>query len=107
MSHARCRPTDSMRQANVRIVAISWPVCQTPPRVVTHRIWVEKPNRIVRASRSTSRRTPIRASSTQHSPTPIAARTALIPDSIWSAPTAPRTATTGMKTTAGNGANGT
>ena len=28
---------------------MSWPVCQTPPRVVTHRIWVEKPNRIVSA----------------------------------------------------------
>ena len=86
---------------------MSWPVCQTPPRVVTHRIWVENPNRIVSASRSTSRRTPIRARSIQHSPTHAAARTALIPDSSWSAVTAPITATTGMKTIAGNGANGT
>ena len=47
MSQARCRPHSSIRQANVRIVAIRWPVCQTPPRVVTHRIWVENPNRTV------------------------------------------------------------
>ncbi len=86
---------------------MSWPVCQTPPRVVTHRIWVENPNRIVRASRSARRRTPIRARSIQHSPTQAAARTASIPDSIWSAVTAPMTATSGMKTNAGKGANGT
>ena len=40
-------------------------------------------------------------------PTPDAARTALIPDSTWSAVTGPRMATTGMSATAGNGANGT
>ena len=57
-----------MRQANVRIVATRWPVCQTPPRVVTHRIWVEKPNRIVSQSRSLRRTAPIRPRSHQHMP---------------------------------------
>ena len=47
--------------ANVRIVAMRWPVCQTPPRVVTHRIWVENPNRTVNQNRSASRATPIAA----------------------------------------------
>ena len=35
---------------------MSWPVCQTPPRVVTHRIWVENPNRIASQTRSTEPR---------------------------------------------------
>ena len=52
------------------MVAIRWPVCQTPPRVVTHRIWVENPNRTVSQNRSVSRATPIRPSSHQHMPTP-------------------------------------
>ena len=68
------RPHSSTRQANVRIVATRWPVCHTPPRVVTHRICVEKPNRIVSHSRSTRRWTPrSRPSSHQHRPTPPAA----------------------------------
>ena len=49
-----------------------WPVCQTPPRVVTHRIWVENPNRTVSQRRSASRSTPTRPSSHQHIPTPAA-----------------------------------
>ena len=60
------------------MVATRWPVCQTPPRVVTHRICVENPNRTVSHSRSISRATPIRPSSHQHIPTPTAASTALI-----------------------------
>ena len=56
-----------------------WPVCQTPPRVVTHRIWVENPNSSASQNRSTSRGTPIRPSSHQHSPTAGAARSALMP----------------------------
>ena len=68
---------------------------------------MENPNRMVSASRSNSVRTPIRPRSIQHSPTPPAASAALMPDSTWSAPTAPRTATTGISATAGNGANGT
>ena len=40
---------------NVRIVATRWPVCHTPPRVVTHRICVENPNRIVSHRRSQRR----------------------------------------------------
>ena len=40
-------------------------------------------------------------------PTPAAARTALMPDSIWSAVTGPITATSGISAIAGNGANGT
>ncbi len=88
-------------------MAISWPVCHTPPRVVIHRICVENPNRTVSASRSRSRSTPRRPSSIQHSPTPAAASSALIPVSTWSAVTAPRTATTGIRAIAGNGANGT
>ena len=36
-----------------------------------------------------------------------AASPALMPDSIWSVVTAPRIATNGMNTTAGNGAKGT
>ncbi len=82
-------------------------MCQTPPRVVTHRIWVESPNSTVSHSRSDSRATPIRPSSHQHMPTPEAARAALIPDSNWSAVTGPTSATIGMSATAGNGAKGT
>ncbi len=96
-----------MRQAKVRIVATRWPVCHTPPRVVTHRIWVEKPNRTASHSRSTQRAIPTRPRYHQHRPTALAASSALIPDSISSAPTAPMIATRGMKATAGNGANGT
>ena len=69
MSHARRRPRSSMRQAKVRIVATRWPVCHTPPRVVTHRIWVENPNRMASHSRSTRRATPTRPRYHQHSPT--------------------------------------
>ena len=66
-----------------------WPVCHTPPRVVTHRIWVEKPNRIASHRRSMIRGTPMRPSSIQHRPTPLAASTALTPVSTWSAVIAP------------------
>ena len=107
MSQARWRPKSSMSAPKVRIVATRWPVCHTPPRVVTHRIWVENPNRTASHSRSTTFRTPIRPSSIQHSPTPPAARIALITGSTWSAVVAPMSATSGMSATAGNGANGT
>ena len=107
MSQARRGPRSSMRQAKVRIVATRWPVCHTPPRVVTHRIWVEKPNRTASHSRSTQRRDPDPPEYHQHSPTAPAASSALIPDSIWSAATGPMSATRGMNATAGNGANGT
>ena len=83
------------------------PVCQTPPRVVTHRIWVEKPNRTVSQIRSLRRTAPIRPSSHQHMPTPAAARSAFTPDSHWSAVTGPTSATSGINATAGKGANGT
>ena len=86
---------------------MSWPVCQTPPRVVIQRIWVEKPNSSVSQNRSERRLTPIRPTSHHAIPTPAAASAALIPDSTWSAVTAPSTATTGMRAMAGNGANGT
>ena len=56
-------------------------MCQTPPRVVTHQIWVEKPSSATSQSRSTSDRTPSRPSSHQPRPTSIAASAALIPDS--------------------------
>ena len=41
------------------------------------------------------------------SPTTAAARAALIPDSHWSAVIGPMSATRGISTMAGNGANGT
>ena len=50
---------------------MSWPVCHTPPRVVIHQIWVEKPRSATRNRRSTSRRTPSRLSSHQASPTTV------------------------------------
>ena len=74
-----------MRQASVRIVAISWPVCQTPPRVVTHQIWVEKPSSTTSRNRSTRLRTPTRPVNHHASPTAAAASAALIPVSHWSA----------------------
>ena len=100
-------PNSSIRQANVRMVAMSWPVCQTPPRVVTHRICVENPNRAVSQARSAvERRRPDRAVH-QHIPTDMAARIALIPGLHLVGPDRPGTATSGMSTIAGNGANGT
>ena len=68
---------------------------------------MEKPNRTVSQNRSARRRTPIRPSIHQASPTPAAASAALIPDSTWSAVTGPRSATIGISAIAGNGANGT
>ena len=86
---------------------MSWPVCQTPPRVVTQSICVEKPNSADSHSLSETRFTPTRPSSHQHIPTPAPARIALIPDSRWSAVTGPIKATSGSNAIAGNGANGT
>ena len=54
--------------ASVSSVAISWPVCQTPPRVVIHQIWVEKPSSSTSQNRSTSDRTFSRPSSHQRHP---------------------------------------
>jgi hypothetical protein len=45
MSHDRRRSHASISAATVSIAAIRWPVCQTPPRVVTHQIGVENPSR--------------------------------------------------------------
>jgi len=90
-----------------RIVAISWPVCQTPPRVVIHQICVENPSRITRKNRSINERTPARPVNHQASPTHDAARAALIPGSSWSATCGPTTATIGMRAIPGNGPNGT
>ena len=85
MSHARRRPPSSIRQANVRIVDVGWPVCQTPPLAfVTHRMQVENP-RAVSRTRSEVRLTPTRPSSHQHIATHQAARNALMLNSIWSA----------------------
>ncbi len=84
-----------------------WPVCHTPPRVVTHRICVEKPNRAVSQARSVSRSTPTRPSIHQQVATPSPARMAFTPDSTWSAVTGPVSATSGIRAIAGNGANGT
>ena len=83
-----------------------WPVCQTPPRVVTHRIWVENPKSRTSQPRSTSRRTPSRPTSHQHRPTLAAASAALMPGSHMSALSGPMRATRGIRATAGNGANG-
>ena len=107
MSHARRFPHSSIRQPSVSSVAIRWPVCHTPPRVVIHRIWVEKPSSATSHTRSHGRCTPIRPSSHQPIPTVDAARIALTPDSISSAVTGPVIATSGMSAIAGNGANGT
>ena len=84
-----------------------WPVCHTPPRVVTHQICVEKPSSTAIANRSRSFVAPIRPDTHQASRTTIEARNALIPGSHWSAVTAPTAATSGISTIAGNGANGT
>ncbi len=88
-------------------MATRWPVCHTPPRVVTHQTCVEKPSRSTSATRSRMRSTPIRPAVHQASRTTVAASPALIPDSHWSAVTGPISATSGASTSAGNGANGT
>ncbi len=82
-------------------------MCQTPPRVVTHQICVENPSRIAIASRSRSFDAPIRPDTHHASRTTIEARNALMPGSSSSALTAPTAATSGTRTIAGNGANGT
>ena len=82
-------------------------MCHTPPRVVTHHICVPKPSSSTSPNRSRSWRTPIRPVTHHARSSPNAARPALIPDSHWSAVAAPTAATSGMSTTAGNGANGT
>ena len=107
MSSARCRPNISPISSSVRIIATRCPVCQTPPRVVTHRTWVPSPRSSTRPNRSRSRSTPIRPAAHQARKTTVAARKALTPDSIWSAVTGPTSATSGASTIAGNGANGT
>ena len=85
-----------------------WPVCQTPPRVVTHRIWVENPNRIASQSRSTM---PLDADPPeQHPAQPDATGGEDRVDprlDLVGGRSAPMSATSGMSATAGNGANGT
>ena len=87
MSQARCRPNISAISSRVRIIATRWPVCQTPPRVVTHQTCVEKPSSSTRATRSRIRSTPIRPAVHHASSTTVAASPALIPDCHWSAVT--------------------
>ena len=82
-------------------------MCHTPPRVVTHQIWVLNPSSATRASRSRRRSTPIRPATHHASPTVAAASAALIPGSSWSAVTGPVIATSGISARAGNGPNGT
>ncbi len=53
------------------------------------------------------REAPIRPATHHAASTTPAASAALIPDSHWSATTGPVSATSGMSTIAGNGANGT
>ena len=108
MSHGRCLPHSSMRQAKVRIVAISCPgvpdaAAGRDPQDLGREAEQDRQSQPV--EQAARRRSAPAASSTARRP--AAASTALIPDSIWSAVTAPMTATSGMKTTAGNGANGT
>ena len=100
-------PNISAIRNSVRMIATRWPVCHTPPRVVTHQTWVENPSRSARASRSRIRPAPMRPATHQAQSTPNAARNALIPVSHWSAVTGPVRATIGARTRAGNGANGT
>ncbi len=82
-------------------------MCHTPPRVVTHQIWVEKPSSSAIARRSRIFDAPIRPETHQAMRTTIEASSALIPDSHWSATTGPVSATSGIRAMAGNGANGT
>ena len=91
----------------MRIEAISWPVCQTPPRIVTHQVAVLKPNRIRSHVRSASDATPRRPDRRQSSPSPAVARIALTTGSHAIAWATPTSATSGASTNAGNGANGT
>ena len=88
-------------------MATRCPVCHTPPRVVTHHTWVEKPSSTASARRSRHRVTPIRPGTHHARNTTNAARAALMPGSSWSAVTGPMIATRGMNRIAGNGANGT
>ena len=81
-------------------------MCHTPPRVVTHRIWVLKPNRNTSQIRSTTIRTPTRPMSHQHRPTSIAAIAESTTCSHWSSLAGPKSATSGRTASAGNGANG-
>ena len=106
MSHARRRPPSSIRQANVRIVATRWPVCQTPPRVVTHQIWVENPSRTsARPGRAAAD-----ADATEQPPAHSHApggEERVDPGLDLVGVSGPRNATSGISTIAGNGANGT
>ena len=107
ISSGRRRPNISASRNRLRISAIRWPVCHTPPRVVTHHTWVEKPSSTASARRSRQRVTPIRPGTHQARNTTTAARPALIPVSHWSAVTGPISATRGINKIAGKGANGT
>jgi hypothetical protein len=91
----------------VSSVATIWPLCHTPPRVVTHHSAVEKPNSRTSQKRCARLATPSRPSSIQHRPTVAAASAALTPDSKRSTVSGPKIATDGVNSTAGNGANGT
>ena len=82
-------------------------MCQTPPRVVTHQIWVLNPNRRTSQTRSASERTPSRAAIHQHRPRSIAARPALTIGCQMSLWVDPKIATIGISRIAGNGPNGT
>ncbi len=54
-TNGRRRPCASNRAANVRTDANSWPVCQTPPRIVIHHIAVLSPKRMTSQARSAVR----------------------------------------------------
>ena len=82
-------------------------MCHTPPRVLTHQIWVLKPSRATSQNRSTSDRTPTRPMSHQHRPTSTAAIAESMTCSHWSRRTGPKSAASGTNAIAGNGANGT
>ena len=82
-------------------------MCQTPPRVVTHQIAVEKPSRTTSQRRSTIERTPRRPTSAHAMPTVAAASPALTIGCQVSACSGPTSATSGISRMAGNGANGT
>ncbi len=86
---------------------MSWPVCHTPPRIVTHQVAVESPKRATSHARSRARTTPRRPARRQSSASPTTARPELTAGCQLIAACGPTAATRGRSTNAGNGANGT
>ena len=84
-----------------------WPVCHTPPRVVTHQMAVENPRRTAIHRRVPMVVTPARPASQKARPTSTAAMTELTIGCHVSAWKGPVSQTSGMRAMAGNGANGT